>query len=104
MKLKDIEGLLPKDLKRFYPKSVEYESIDFRRGCSKILSELGEKELEIDVERVYRTMKQFSDYYGMADGNVRKIAQAIAREFPVRVKGGSDEEEGEKEKEILPKV
>ena len=72
MKLKNIEGLLP------MPQEGKHILVE--------TAKLGEKELEIDVERVYLTMKQFSEYYGMADENVRKIAQVIAKEFPIKVK------------------
>jgi len=74
MKLKDIEGLLPK------------RKYGIEAGVA--MTYLAEKELEVDVERVYLTMKQFSDYYGMADDNVRKIAQAIAKGDIIKVKEG----------------
>lgn len=78
MKLKDIKGIF--DNIGYYLSTNEINGNYINK------KEVGEKELEVDMKKVYRIMKQFSDYYGIADENVRKIAQAIARNFPVKVK------------------
>lgn len=75
MKLKDIEGLLPNEG-------------DIGIGCERTVEAIGEKELEIDVERVKEICRNTdivdTDYICHRD--LELIAVTIAKEFPVRVK------------------
>ena len=76
MKLKDVSGLLPKD-------------IPLCKDCP-----VGEKEIEIDVERVKSIIDKLKNWYWEDDGSPRmtedeldyKLAQAIVKEFPIKVK------------------
>ena len=82
MKLKNIEGLLPEGVVTalFYP----------------YLTLIAEKELEIDVEKVRHIIDntvlgtdelatlKIKDFYPKGTG--KRIAQAIAKEFPIKVK------------------
>lgn len=78
-KLKDIEGLLPS--KR---KDLPLSQADI--GFNNVLSRIGDKELEIDVERVKEILKRWNitDELGFR----YKLAQVITKEFPVKVING----------------
>lgn len=74
-KLKDIEGLL-QGLQYPYKGDEDY-------GYKQAIEDVGEKELEIDIDKVYTVL------YDWLDENnkyIPEIVNAIAKSFPVKVK------------------
>ena len=116
-KLKDIEGLLPEKkglaekIKKGTCDTCEHEGSSSAEHCGtcgcgntltsswkeagwikeKKLSEIGEKELEIDVERAVEIAEKVPCNIHMLHNYRRDIVQAIADAFPVRIKEVSNE-------------
>jgi len=90
MKLKDIEGLLPerKIIREDEEKAYIHQSgsvyrsraVERRLAFNNTLSEIGEKELEIDEDTVNEILQD------MMGENLVDTAQAIAKECPIKVK------------------
>jgi hypothetical protein len=80
MKLKDIEGLLPKKMKKpWYP---------FEVTRNEWIGYIGEKEIELDVEEIKTLLSKFEhcDFPYMWESVRVNLAIAIAKACPIKVK------------------
>ena len=86
MKLKDIKD---KDGKGLLPEKVKDIEQHPMMGCSyynKVLSEIGEKELVVDVWNIVQTLNRYLSIRASFDSKgILLLAQTIAKEFPIRV-------------------
>jgi len=81
-KIKDIKGLLPEKQEIIPERWQENEE---GKGYNRAVDFIAEKEIEIDVERLANLMIDY-DKAGVTLPIGTKVAKAIAKEFPVRVK------------------
>lgn len=96
MKLRDIPGLLPKKKKHQRYNAEDDETFLRKEGYNEACSEIGEKELEIDVEKVWVALakargckpEKIDCVFRMCNrwGECEQIAQAIAKADIIKVK------------------
>ena len=98
MKLKDIPKLLPKKEKILFYENPHTQG--YKRARNVVIDEIGEEEIELDVEKIYEKISFFQVFQGLGTAtvyqdslykfigkeNCHKLAQVIAKANVIKTK------------------